>query len=83
MVLLRPLRSADLAALEVDAVQKLADGVNFVPRYLSKQSRQGKVIAGFFSPAFDEEPVLCQAKTILEYVRVSAERREDTEQTVQ
>ncbi len=50
MVLSRPMRSADLAALEVDAMQKLADGMNFVPRHLSKQSRQGRVIAGFFSP---------------------------------
>ena len=67
LALTRPSRSADLSNLNISGRRYLPEGVVFTPSILAKQSRQGKLIAEFFFPAFREHLKLCPVSTLQAY----------------
>jgi len=77
LALTRPSRSADLSHLEISARQYKSDGVVFIPRYLSKQSRQGKPIKEFFFPSFPTNQKLCPVLTLKAYEKKTYDLRKE------
>ena len=55
LVLTRPYRGADLAALDVNQRQYVPEGVVFLSSHLSKQSRPSHHGVEFFFPYFKED----------------------------
>ena len=64
MALAHPARSADLASLDLRDQSITDEGIVFLPRYLSKQSRPSQ---DFFYPRFPEDEILCPVQTLLVY----------------
>ena len=67
LVLTRPCRGADLAALDVNQRWYVPEGVVFLPSHLSKQSRPSHHGVEFFFPYFKEDLVLCPVETLKVY----------------
>ena len=67
LALTRPSRSADLFQLDLDARHFRPEGVEFLPKHLAKQARQGRPMASFFFPSFSEDPLLCPVHTLKSY----------------
>ena len=75
LALTRPSRSTDLSKLNLKSRSFKANGVEFVPTELAKQSRQGKVMSSFFFPSCLEQPELCPVKTLKAYEHRTVELR--------
>ena len=67
LVLTRPCRGADLAALDLRNRSYVPEGVVFQPYHLSKQSRPSHHGTSFFFPSFDEDKRLCPVETLKIY----------------
>ena len=67
LALTRPSRSADLSMLDLRKRSFKADGVEFFPTGLAKQSRQGKPIQSFFFPSCPDILELCPVRTLRAY----------------
>ena len=65
MALAHPARSADLASMGDQSITD--EGIVFLPRHLSKQSRPSKPLQDFFYPRFLEDEILCPVQTLLVY----------------
>ena len=66
LVLTRPCRDADLAALDLRNRSYVPEGVAFQSCHLSKQSRPSHHGTSFFFPSFEDKR-LCPAKTLKVY----------------
>ena len=67
MALTTPSRSADLSQLDIKHRSYSPEGVLFQPVHLSKQSRQNKLLADFFFPAFRTDKNLCMVSALRIY----------------
>ena len=67
LVLTRPCRGADLAALDLNHRSFVPEGVVFRPTHLSKQSRPSHHGVEFFFPQFKDDVLLCPVETLKAY----------------
>ena len=67
LALTHPSRSADLSKLDLSTRSLKANGVEFMPTSLAKQSRQGKTIGKFFFPSCLAMPDLCPVLALKMY----------------
>ena len=77
LALSRPSRSADLSQLDLRFRRYLPEGVTFQPTTLAKQSRQSKLLAEFFFPAFTANHLLCPVTTLRAYEDMAREYRRE------
>ena len=72
LVLTRPCRGADLAALDLRNRSYVPEGVVFQSCHLSKQSRPSHHGTSFFFPSFEEDKRLCPVETLKVYEQRTA-----------
>ena len=72
LVLTRPCRGADLAALDLSNRSYVPEGVVFQSGHLSKQSRPSHHGTSFFFPSFEEDKRLCPVETLKVYEQRTA-----------
>jgi len=66
--LTRPIRSNDLAHLDLKFLKFLPEGVQFQPCHLSKQSNPSRKVAPFIFPSFHADQHLCPVETLKTYI---------------
>lgn len=82
LVLTRPCRGTDLAALDLNHRSYVPEGVVFKPTHLSKQSRPAHHSVEFFFPKFKDDDRLCPVETLKAYEqRTERFRKEGMDKT--
>ena len=71
LCLVRPMRSSDVAKLDLRFRRYLPEGVSFQPANLTKQDRPGMARIEFFSAKFAHNSVLCPVETLRAYEKVT------------
>ena len=71
LCLVGPMRSSDVANLDLRFRRYLPEGVSFQPANLTKQDRPGKARTEFFFAKFAHNSVLCPVETLRAYEKVT------------